>query len=86
MMKVKLIKNIKQWRRVEVLKDYQILYRIVLNMISYAMDSNRYICISIICHNRVQKGGENYVIAQSFMVYSILTVITLLLVAGFLDR
>ena len=73
-------KKIKQWRRVEVLKDYR-FYIISLNML--AMPS---IATGVFVYQSFILSSKNwgpFVIAQSFMVYSIMSVITLT-VAGFL--
>ena len=73
-------KKIKQWRRVEVLKDYR-FYIISLNML--AMPS---IATGVFVYQSFILSSKNwgpFVIAQSFMVYSVMSVITLT-VAGFL--
>ena len=74
------IKEIKQWTRIEVLKDYR-FYIICLNMLAMPwIATGVFVYQSFITESK--EWGE-YVIAQSFMVYSILSVITLL-VSGFL--
>ncbi len=73
-------KKIKQWKRVEVLKDYR-FYIISLNML--AMPS---IATGVFVYQSFILSSKNwgpFVIAQSFMVYSVMSVITLT-VAGFL--
>ena len=76
-------KNIKQWRRVEVLKDYR-FYIIVLNMIAMPwIATGIFVYQSYVASS---KGWGEFVIAQSFMVYSILTVITLLLTGFLVDK
>ena len=74
------LKNIKQWKRIEVLKDYR-FYIICLNMLAMPwIATGVFIFQSFISES---KGWGTFVIAQSFMVYSILSVITLL-ASGFL--
>ena len=73
-------KEIKQWKRVEVLKDYR-FYIISLNML--AMPS---IATGVFVYQSFILSSKNwgpFIIAQSFMVYSVMSVITLT-VAGFL--
>ncbi len=73
-------KDIKNWTRFEVLKDYR-FYIICLNMLAMPwIATGVFVYQSFITESK--EWGE-YVIAQSFMVYSILSVITLL-VSGFL--
>ena len=73
-------RNIKQWKRIEVIKDYR-FYIICLNMLAMPwVATGVFIFQSFISES---KGWGTFVIAQSFMVYSILSVITLL-VSGFL--
>ena len=72
--------NIKQWKRVEVLKDYR-FYIINMNMLAMPwIATGSFVYQSFITSS---KGWGQYVIAQSFMSYSVLTVITLL-VSGYL--
>ena len=73
-------RNIKQWKRIEVIRDYR-FYIICLNMLAMPwVATGVFIFQSFISES---KGWGTFVIAQSFMVYSILSVITLL-VSGFL--
>ena len=73
-------RNIKQWKRIEVLKDYR-FYIICLNMLAMPwIATGVFVYQSFITES---KGWGSFVIAQSFMVYSILSVITLL-ASGFL--
>jgi hypothetical protein len=73
-------KNIKQWKRTDVLKDYR-FYIICLNMLAMPwIATGVFVYQSFISES---KFWGAFVIAQSFMVYSILSVITLL-GAGFL--
>ena len=72
--------NIKQWTRKEVVKDYRFY---IINMSMLAMPwiaTGAFVYQSFISSS---KDWGQYVIAQSFMAYSILTVITLL-ISGFL--
>ena len=73
-------RNIKQWKRIEVLKDYR-FYIICSNMLAMSwIATGVFVYQSFITES---KDWGTFVIAQSFMVYSILSVITLL-VSGFL--
>ncbi len=73
-------KNIKQWKRLEVIKDYR-FYIICLNMLAMPwIATGVFVYQSFIT---TSKDWGTFVIAQSFMVYSILSVITLL-ASGFL--
>ena len=73
-------KNIKQWKRIDVLKDYR-FYVVCLNMLAMPwIATGVFVYQSFITES---KDWGTFVIAQSFMVYSILSVITLL-VSGFL--
>ena len=68
------IKKIRQWKRIEVLKDYR-FYIICLNMLAMPwIATGTFVYQSFIS---TSKGWGTYVIAQSFMAYSILSVITL---------
>jgi len=72
--------NIKQWTRKEVIKDYR-FYIINLNMLAMPwIATGAFVFQSFISSS---KNWGQYIIAQSFMAYSALTVITLL-VSGFL--
>ena len=72
--------NIKQWKRKEVIKDYR-FYIINMNMLAMPwIATGTFVYQSFITNS---KGWGQYVIAQSFMSYSVLSVITLL-VSGFL--
>ena len=73
-------KKIKQWRRLEVLKDYR-FYIICMTMLAMPwIATGSFVYQSFISSS---KGWGPYVIAQSFMAYSILSVITLF-ISGFL--
>ena len=73
-------RNIKQWKRIEVLKDYR-FYIICLNMLAMPwIATGIFVYQSYITES---KEWGTFVIAQSFMVYSVLSVITLL-ASGFL--
>ena len=76
----KKIKKIKQWKRIEVLKDYR-FYIVCLYMLAMpSIATGTFVYQSFISSS---KNWGPYVIPQSFMVYSILSVITLF-VSGFL--
>ena len=69
------IKEIKQWKRLEVIKDYR-FYIVCLNMLAMPwIATGVFVYQSFITE---AKEWGSFVIAQSFMVYSILSVITLL--------
>ena len=69
------IKEIKQWKRTEVLKDYR-FYIVCLNMLAMPwIATGVFVYQSFITE---AKDWGSFVIAQSFMVYSILSVVTLL--------
>jgi len=73
-------KNIKQWKRVEVIKDFR-FYIICANMLAMPwIATGIFIYQSFILSS---KDWGPYVIAQSFMAYSVLSVITLF-ISGFL--
>ncbi len=73
-------KPIKQWKRIEVLKDYR-FYIICMTMLAMPwIATGTFVYQSFIT---ISKGWGPYVIAQSFMVYSILSVVTLF-ISGFL--
>ena len=73
-------KDIFQWKRIEVLKDYR-FYIICLNMLAmHWIATGVFVYQSFITES---KDWGTFVIAQSFMVYSILSVLTLL-ISGFL--
>ena len=68
-------KEIKQWKRIEVIKDYR-FYIVCLNMLAMPwIATGIFVYQSFIIE---AKEWGSFVIAQSFMVYSILSVITLL--------
>ena len=72
--------DIFQWKRIEVLKDYR-FYIICLNMLAMPwIATGVFVYQSFITES---KDWGTFVIAQSFMVYSILSVLTLL-ISGFL--
>ncbi len=73
-------KEIKQWKRIEVLKDYR-FYIICMTMLAMPwIATGSFVYQSFISSS---KEWGPYVIAQSFMAYSILSVITLF-ISGFL--
>ena len=76
-------RNIKQWKRIEVLKDYR-FYIICLNMLAMPwIATGVFVYQSFITES---KEWGTFVIAQSFMVYSILSVVTLLISGFLIDR
>ena len=76
-------KNIKQWTRLEVLKDYR-FYIISSNMLAMPwIATGVFVYQSFITSS---KGWGEFTIAQSFMSYSILTVLTLLLAGPLIDK
>jgi predicted MFS family arabinose efflux permease len=77
------IKKIKQWKRAEVLKDYR-FYIICLNMLAMPwIATGTFVYQSFIVSS---KNWGPYIIAQSFMVYSILSVITLFFSGYLIDK
>jgi len=75
--------NIKQWKRTEVLKDYR-FYIICLSMLAMPwIVTGTFVYQSFIVSS---KSWGPYVIAQSFMVYSILSVVTLFLSGFLIDK
>jgi len=77
------IKKIRQWKRIEVLKDYR-FYIICLNMLAMPwIATGTFVYQSFIS---TSKGWGTYVIAQSFMAYSILSVITLFFSGFLIDK
>jgi len=73
-------KEIKQWKRIEVLKDYR-FYIICMTILAMPwIATGAWVFQSFITSS---KDWGPYVIAQSFMVYSILSVLTLF-ISGFL--
>jgi predicted MFS family arabinose efflux permease len=76
-------RDIKQWKRIEVLKDYR-FYIICLNMLAMPwIATGVFVYQSFITES---KEWGTFVIAQSFMVYSILSVITLLVSGLLIDK
>ena len=81
--KDKKIKEMKQWKRHEVLKDYR-FYIICLNMLAMPwIATGTFVYQSFISSS---KNWGPYVIAQSFMVYSILSVVTLFFSGFLIDK
>jgi predicted MFS family arabinose efflux permease len=77
------VKEIKQWKRTEVLKDYR-FYIICLNMLAMPwIATGTFVYQSFIS---TSKEWGPYVIAQSFMAYSILSVLTLFLSGFLIDK
>ena len=76
-------KNIKNWNRSEVLKDYR-FYIICMNMLAMPwIATGVFVYQSFILSS---KGWGPYIIAQSFMFYSIASVITLFLSGFLIDK
>ena len=76
-------KLIKNWTRIEVLRDYR-FYIICLNMLAMPwIATGVFVYQSYITES---KGWGEFVIAQSFMAYSVLSVITLLGSGFLIDR
>ena len=72
--------NIKSWKRIEVLKDYR-FYILAANMLAMPwITTGVFVYQSFILSS---KNWGDFVIAKSFMAYSILSVITLI-ISGFL--
>ena len=75
--------NIKQWKRMEVLKDYR-FYIIGANMLAMPwIATGVFVYQSFILES---KNWGPYVIAQSFMAYSVLSVITLFFSGFLIDK
>jgi predicted MFS family arabinose efflux permease len=75
--------EIKQWKRVEVIKDYR-FYIISLNMLAMPWIFTGFAVFQSFI--QTSKGWGPYVIAQSFMSYSILSVLTLFLSGFLIDK
>ena len=81
--KSKRIRKIKQWKRIEVLKDYR-FYIICLNILAMPwIATGTFVYQSFISSS---KDWGPYVIAQSFMAYSILSVVTLFFSGFLIDK
>ena len=75
--------NIKNWTRLEVIKDYR-FYIVCMNMLAMPwIATGVFVYQSFILSS---KGWGQYIIAQSFMVYSISSVITLFFAGFLIDR
>ena len=76
-------KEIRQWKRIEVIKDYR-FYIICLNMLAMPwIATGVFVYQSFIIES---KEWGSFIIAQSFMVYSVLSVITLLSSGFLIDK
>ena len=76
-------KKIKDWKRIEVLKDYR-FYVISANMLAMPwIATGTFVYQSFILES---KNWGPYIIAQSFMVYSIMSVITLFISGLLIDK
>ncbi len=77
------VENIYQWKRIEVLKDYR-FYVICANMLAMPwIATGVFVYQSFILES---KNWGPYVIAQSFMIYSVLSVITLFFSGLLIDK
>ena len=72
--------EIKQWKRIEVIKDYR-FYVVCLNMLAMPWIFTGFAVFQSFI--QTSKGWGPYIIAQSFMSYSIFSVLTLF-ISGFL--
>ncbi len=78
-----ILKEIKQWKRIEVLKDYR-FYIICMTMLAMPwIATGAWVFQSFMSSS---KDWGPYVIAQSFMVYSILSVVTLFISGFIIDK
>ena len=75
--------EIKQWKRVEVIKDYR-FYIISLNMLAMPWIFTGFAVFQSFV--QTSKGWGSYVIAQSFMSYSIFSVLTLFVSGYLIDK
>ena len=77
------VENIYQWKRIEVIKDYR-FYIICANMLAMPwIATGVFVYQSFILES---KNWGPYVIAQSFMAYSILSVLTLFITGFLIDK
>ena len=75
--------NIKNWKRIEVIKDYR-FYIVCANMLAMPwIATGTFVYQSFILNS---KGWGPYIIAQSFMVYSIFSLITLFIAGILVDK
>ncbi len=75
--------NIKNWKRIEVLRDYR-FYIVSLNMLAMPwIATGVFVYQSFVTNS---KGWGEYTIAQSFMSYSIFSVITLIIAGYLIDK
>ncbi|MDA9177797.1 MFS transporter [Candidatus Pelagibacter sp.] len=75
--------KIKQWKRIEVIKDYR-FYIVCLNMLAMPWIFTGFAVFQSFI--QTSKGWGPYIIAQSFMSYSILSVLTLFISGFLIDR
>ncbi len=75
--------NIKNWKRIEVLGDYR-FYIVSLNMLAMPWIATGVFVYQSFVSN--SKGWGEYTIAQSFMSYSIFSVITLIIAGYLIDK
>ena len=75
--------NIKQWKRIEVIKDYR-FYIVCANMLAMpSIATGTFVYQSFILSS---KNWGPYIIAQSFMSYSILSVVALIFSGFLIDK
>ncbi len=75
--------NVKQWKRVEVIKDYR-FYIVCANMLAMpSIATGTFVYQSFILSS---KNWGPYIIAQSFMSYSVLSVVTLIFSGFLIDK
>ena len=75
--------NIKNWKRIEVIKDYR-FYIICANMLAMPwIATGTFVYQSFILNS---KNWGPYIIAESFMAYSVLSVITLIISGILIDK
>jgi predicted MFS family arabinose efflux permease len=77
------VEEIKQWKRIEVIKDYR-FYIISLNMLAMPWIFTGFAVFQSFV--QTSKGWGPYTIAQSFMSYSIFSVLTLFLSGYLIDK
>ena len=76
-------KNIKDWKRTEVIKDYR-FYIISVNLLAMPwITTGTFVYQSFILES---KNWGPYIIAQSFMVYSVMSVVALIISGYLIDK
>ena len=75
--------NFKQWKRIEVIKDYR-FYIVCANMLAMpSIATGTFVYQSFILSS---KNWGPYIIAQSFMSYSVLSVVALIFSGFLIDK